>query len=177
MTASPVTTPPPGALVPALNENEVNAAYLIKTSSSGSCFGCGTDHAGGLKLQRTGYDGMTATGYIEITDQHQGVPGFAHGGLLATAMDEIVGTASWLLARKSVTGRLETDYRLPVPVGSILYVKAWCTGVEGRKIYLEGEGRLGSPDGPLAVRAAALFIEVPPDHFARISAQEALVEK
>lgn len=169
MTASPVTTPPPGARVPVPDMSVLNDAYLMKASTSTPCFGCGADHAGGLKLQRTGYDGTAATGHIEITDQHQGVPGFAHGGLLATAMDEITGTASWLLGKKSVTGRLETDFRLPVPVGSTLYVKAWCTGVEGRKIYLEGEGRVDSPDGPLAVRAAALFIEVPPDHFATVS--------
>jgi acyl-coenzyme A thioesterase PaaI-like protein len=165
MTASPVTTPPPGALVPAPNKSEVSDAYLMRDSTSSPCFGCGSDHPAGLRLQRTGYDGTTATGHIEITDQHQGVPGFAHGGILATAMDEIVGTASWLLGKKSVTGRLETDFHLPVPVGSILHVRAWCTGIDGRKIYLEGEGRIDSPDGPLAVQAAALFIEVRPDHF------------
>jgi acyl-coenzyme A thioesterase PaaI-like protein len=165
MTTSPVTTPPPGASVPGPVTSEAGDAYLTMADTSGTCFGCGVDHAGGLKLRRTGFDGTAVTGQVEITDQHQGVPGFAHGGLLATAMDEITGSVPWLLGKKAVTGRLETDFRLPVPVGATLHLKAWCTGAEGRKIYLEGEGRIGSPDGPLAVRAAALFIEVKPDQF------------
>ncbi len=35
----------------------------------------------------------------------------------------------------------------------------------GRKIYSSAEGRIGGPDGPVAVRADALFIEVRLDHF------------
>lgn len=60
---------------------------------------------------------------------------------------------------------LETDYRLPVPVGSRLHLAAECTGVDGRKIWARGEARLGGPDGPLALTAAALFVAVPLEHF------------
>jgi hypothetical protein len=54
-----------------------------------------------------------------------------------------------------------------VPVGTLVHLTAWCTGVDGRKAYLEGEGRIGGPDGPVAVRAAGLFIEVPLEHFTK----------
>ena len=64
-----------------------------------------------------------------------------------------------------MTGRLETDFRRPVPVGQTLFISGRITGKADRKVYVQGEGRLGSPDGPLAVNAAALFITVGLEHF------------
>ncbi|WP_106396323.1 PaaI family thioesterase [Actinocorallia populi] len=165
MTASPATTPPPDAPVPEQRLEMLQPEDLLETGGYRGCFGCGEEHESGLRFQRTGTDGKAVYGRFTVTDLHQGSPGLAHGGLLATAMDEILGTAAWNLGRMAVTGRLETDYRLPVPVGSVVHLKAWCTGVDGRKIYLQGEGRIGSPDGPVAVQAAALFLEVPREHF------------
>lgn len=167
MTASPVTTPPPGAPVPEQNLADIDPLDLRSAGIYDGCFGCGKDVPGGLRMERTASDGTAVYGHIHITDLHQGSPGLAHGGLLATAMDEILGTAAWSLGKMAVTGRLETDYRTPVPVGSVLHLKAWCTGVVGRKIYLRGEGRIGAQDGPLAVEASALFVEVPAQHFTR----------
>jgi hypothetical protein len=64
-----------------------------------------------------------------------------------------------------VTGRLEVDFRRPVPVGSRLIVHADVVGVKGRKVFTRAVGRLGDHDGPIAVSAAALFIQVPLQHF------------
>jgi acyl-coenzyme A thioesterase PaaI-like protein len=165
MTASPATTPPPGASVPPQRMDMISPEELLQTGTYEGCFGCGKAHPSGLGFERTGSDGSAVYGRFTVTENHQGSPGLAHGGLLATAMDEILGTAAWNLGRMAVTGRLETDYRRPVPVGSVVHLKAWCTGVDGRKIYLQGEGRLDSPDGPVAIQAAALFLEVPQEHF------------
>ena len=60
---------------------------------------------------------------------------------------------------------LETDFLLPVPIGTELHIYAEITGLVGRKVYSRAEGRLGSPDGPIAVTASALFIIVPMAHF------------
>ncbi len=80
-------------------------------------------------------------------------------------MDEILGSLNWLLAGPAVTGRLEVDFRRPVPVGSRLVVSADVVGVKGRKVFTRALGRLGDADGPVAVSAAALFIQVPLQHF------------
>ncbi|GAA2879261.1 hypothetical protein GCM10010524_09120 [Streptomyces mexicanus] len=96
---------------------------------------------------------------------HQGAPGLAHGGVLATALDETLGSLNWLLRTIAVTGRLETDFVRPVPVGATLYLEAEVTAVAGRKIYSTATGRLDGPGGPVAVRADALFVEVKVDHF------------
>ena len=89
----------------------------------------------------------------------------AHGGLLSLAFDEALGKLMWLIRTPAVTGRLETDFLLPVPMGRTLYINARITGQSGRKIYTQAEGRLDSPTGEVAVNAAALFISVPMEHF------------
>jgi acyl-coenzyme A thioesterase PaaI-like protein len=129
------------------------------------CFGCGDDALGGLRVSSTVGEGLSVTTEFTVTDNHQGAPGLAHGGLLALAFDEALGAVNWLIGAIAVTGRLETDYLLPVPVGTTLHITAQCDGVSGRKIYTSAVGRLDGPDGDVAVRATAIFIQVGVDHF------------
>ncbi|MBI1351527.1 MAG: PaaI family thioesterase [Actinomycetales bacterium] len=136
------------------------------------CFGCGSDHPTGLHMEMTAGEGLTVTGVFTVSEHHQGAPGLAHGGLLTVALDEILGSLNWLLAGPAVTGRLETDFRRPVPVGSQLFIDAEVVGVKGRKVFTRAVGRLGSPEGPVAVSAAALFIQVPLQHFVDHGARE-----
>jgi predicted thioesterase len=65
----------------------------------------------------------------------------------------------------AVTARLEIDFVAPVPVGRTVVIDAVCTGVDGRKIYVEGSGRLDSEDGVVVVRSKGLFVAVRRDHF------------
>lgn len=164
--ASSRTTPPAGAAAPAAGAPFPRASSPARDDYQG-CFGCGGDSPSGLRIVETRVDGTSVEAQFAVRDVHQGAPGLAHGGLLATAMDEVLGSVAWRLGGRYVTGRLETDFLAPVPVGATVRLRAWCNGVHGRKAYVEGEGRIGAPDGPVAVRAAALFVEVPEEHFTK----------
>jgi acyl-coenzyme A thioesterase PaaI-like protein len=129
------------------------------------CFVCGSEHEAGLRLAVVAGEGLTLDGTFTVTDVHQGAPGLAHGGLLTAAFDDALGSLNWLLTAPAVTGRLETDFRRPVPVGSTLFIHAEVVGVKGRKVFTRAVGRLDAPDGPVALTAAALFIQVPLEHF------------
>lgn len=129
------------------------------------CFGCGGEQPHGLHLAARAGEGVSVTAEFTVRPAHQGAPGLAHGGVLATALDETLGSLSWLLRVIAVTGRLETDFSRPVPVGTVLHLDARVVAVHGRKIYSTATGRIGGPDGPVAVRADALFVEVKVDHF------------
>jgi acyl-coenzyme A thioesterase PaaI-like protein len=109
--------------------------------------------------------GQNLTAVFTVTENHQGAPGLAHGGLLSLAFDEALGKLMWLIRSPAVTARLETDFILPVPMGSTLHISAEITGQVNRKVYTAAIGRLNSSDGPIAVRAAALFVIVPMKHF------------
>jgi acyl-coenzyme A thioesterase PaaI-like protein len=129
------------------------------------CFGCG-DVDSGLHIRSEVGQQSLVHSQFAVTEAHQGAPGLAHGGLLACAFDEALGAAVGnMLRRPAVTGKLETDFLRPVPVGSTLFIATKLDGVAGRKIYASADGHLDAEDGPVAVRARAVFVEVGFEHF------------
>ncbi|MBP6084124.1 MAG: PaaI family thioesterase [Candidatus Planktophila sp.] len=158
------TTPPEGAIIPERHP-EAPATGSKIPSHFAHCFGCGEKHPTGLHLVAHVGNAMDITAEFVVSENHQGAPGLAHGGLLSLAFDEALGKLMWLLRAPAVTARLETDFLKPVPMGSKLFITAEITGQVSRKVYCSAIGRLNSPDGEIAVRAAALFVIVPMSHF------------
>ncbi len=93
--------------------------------------------------------------------EHSGRPGYLHGGLAATLLDETMAALSWALERQhSVTATLSLRYRSPVPVGEgELRVEAWYADERPRRVR-KVHGRLLLPDGTPAVEATGLFVRV-----------------
>ncbi|MGW1715549.1 PaaI family thioesterase [Streptomyces sp. NPDC002156] len=156
--------PPADAVAPVRHPDAPAPGQLLGAHYE-HCFGCGSEQAHGLHLAARAGDGVTVTAEFTVREAHQGAPGLAHGGVLASALDETLGSLNWLLRTIAVTGKLETEFVRPVPVGTLLHLEAEVTAVARRKIYSTATGRIGGPDGPVAVRAEALFIEVKVEHF------------
>lgn len=175
MTRVASTTPPEGATIPPRHPDAPATGTQIP-SHFGHCFGCGELHPTGLHLVAHVGQGQNITAEFTVTENHQGAPGLAHGGLLSLAFDEALGKLMWLLRAPAVTGRLETDFLKPVPIGSKLFISAEITGQVNRKVYCAAVGRLNGPEGEIAVRAAALFIIVPMKHFLENAPKEYLDE-
>ena len=173
MSRVPSTVPPEGAAIPPRHPQAPAPGSQIP-SHFGHCFGCGELHPTGLHLKAIAGEGMDITATFTVTENHQGAPGLAHGGLLSLAFDEALGKLMWLLRAPAVTARLETDFLKPVPMGSVLHISARIVGQVNRKVYAVAEGRLNSPDGPLAVRAASLYVIVPMAHFLNNAPKEYL---
>ena len=164
MTRVASTTAPAGASLPERHPLAPPEGTQIP-SHFGHCFGCGQLHPTGLHLVARAGTALDLTAEFTVTENHQGAPGLAHGGLLSLAFDEALGKLMWLLRSPAVTARLETDFMKPVPIGTTLHISAQITGQVKRKVYTEAIGRLNGPDGDIAVRAAALFVIVPMSHF------------
>ncbi|MEU9385309.1 PaaI family thioesterase [Streptomyces sp. NPDC048279] len=162
--SSAALQPPASARKPVRHPDAPAPGELIGAHYE-QCFGCGHGQSHGLHLEVRAGEGVSLTAEFTVRAAHQGAPGLAHGGVLATALDETLGSLNWLLRKIAVTGRLETDFVRPVPVGTTLHLAAEVAAVAGRKIYSTATGRLDGPDGPVAVRAEALFVEVPVEHF------------
>ncbi|WP_399067580.1 hotdog domain-containing protein [Streptomyces winkii] len=157
-------TPPRGAAA-AVRHPDAPAPGELLGSHYEHCFGCGGAQAHGLHLEVRAGEGVDVTAEFKVRPVHQGAPGLAHGGVLSTALDETMGSLGWLIHVIVVTGRLETDFVRPVPVDTVLHLSAAVTAVHGRKVFTSATGRIGGPEGPLAVRAEALFIKVGVEHF------------
>jgi acyl-coenzyme A thioesterase PaaI-like protein len=102
------------------------------------CFGCGQANLFGLQLELSPADGGAVEGRFFVKQDHQGPPGYAHGGVIAAALDEAMA----LLSGDAQLSRLEVDLLAPAPVGAFVDVRAVLDGrvlaasasVEGREV-------------------------------------------
>lgn len=130
------------------------------------CFACG-DVPGSLRMRTVVGEGTSVTSSFVVTDEHIGATGLAHGGLLSGAFDEAFGATSVLVRRPVVTGTMQVSYHRPVPVGATLHLRCAIDATAGRRLFMSGEGRLDGSDGPLALRAHAVYMQVDREHFER----------
>lgn len=172
MTFPAAVTPPPAA-VPVHRHAGAPRPGTVLGPHAQRCFACG-DRDDGLRLTITVGTGVDVVGRLVFGSPHEGSPGIAHGGLLATAVDETMSGLFTILRTKMVTGSLQVTYRAPVPVGSELFLSARMVGQLGRQYFADGEGRIGGVDGPLALQAHAVFFAVDMTHFAGFAGPEAL---
>lgn len=89
---------------------------------------------------------------------HVGPPGRAHGGVVATLLDQVVGMASAAVDRPGMTAGLDIRYRGATPYGAPLEVRARYTHTEGRKHFATGEI---VADGVVTASALGVFIGHP----------------
>ena len=122
------------------------------------CFGCGLANLFGLQLEVEPDGERRVSGRFFVKQDHQGPPGFAHGGILATALDEAMALLVHDARVPALTRRLELDLLGPAPVGSFATVAAWVEADEGRRMDLGAELR-GERDEVLA-RAHGIFVRV-----------------
>jgi acyl-CoA hydrolase len=122
------------------------------------CVVCGTGHPTGLRLRLFAGPGISTYAEVDVTQVHEGQPGRIHGGLLAAAFDEMMGAVNWLIGPPTLTGRLDVVFRAPVPVGRMLYFRAWSAGIDRRKSFVTAECRLDGAAGLVAATASAVFL-------------------
>jgi acyl-coenzyme A thioesterase PaaI-like protein len=92
--------------------------------NDGGCFGCSPTHPSGLNL-RFRRRGERVLSRYTIADRFHGAPGVAHGGIVATILDEISCAAVHLVTDRWVTtGELTVRYERPCPVEQPLDVAA-----------------------------------------------------
>lgn len=120
------------------------------------CFGCGQANLFGLQLEVEPRPGGGVEGRFFVKQDHQGPPGFAHGGVIAAALDEAMALLLHGQGTFAMTARLEVDLLAPAPVGAFLFVRAALVESQERKIVLQAEAAV--EDEPVA-RARGVFVK------------------
>jgi acyl-coenzyme A thioesterase PaaI-like protein len=123
------------------------------------CFGCGLANLFGLQLELEADGPDRVAGRFFVKQDHQGPPGYAHGGVVATALDEAMALLVHAEGLHALTRRLEVDLLGPVPVGSFATVSASVESREERQLTLLAELH-GDADGRPLARARGLFAVV-----------------
>ena len=128
------------------------------------CFGCGPENPQGLHLTFTIDDAdaenITATSTVQLTRIHEGPPGYVHGGILATLLDEAMSKLNRPLAALAMTRHMEVDYLRPAPLNTSLTLTARHLRREGRKLFHTAE--VSHPDGTVLTRAKGVFVILDP---------------
>jgi acyl-coenzyme A thioesterase PaaI-like protein len=107
-------------------------------------------------------------GSVTFGPAYEGPPGCVHGGYIAAAFDEVLGSTQSLSGSPGMTGRLTVHYRSPTPLATELRFEGRLERVEGRKIFTRGELRAGDV---LCAEAEGLFISIDLMKFARMKAE------
>jgi uncharacterized protein (TIGR00369 family) len=97
-------------------------------------------------------------GRFVLGERYQGGGGFAHGGIIATLLDEAMGKVCRFREVRAVTAELTVDYLKPVNVQSEIVVEGRETEQKGRNLFMAGEIRNGV--GEVLARGRGRFVVI-----------------
>jgi uncharacterized protein (TIGR00369 family) len=125
------------------------------------CFACGPENAEGMHL-RFHLDAGRRRSYCKfrLPQKYQGPPGHAHGGIIATILDEAMGKVNKLRSVIALTKQMEVEYLKPVPLKKPLLAEGREKHVRGRKHVNVAEIR--DAQNQVLARGRGVFIAIDP---------------
>lgn len=128
---------------------------LLRTQYA-DCFGCGLDNPVGLRLDGFQVDGNQVTAPFSPADSFAGFEGVLHGGIIATALDEISAWSAMLTEGVFVfTARLELRYRKPADIGTEFMLTGTVSDRRGKRLSIEASLE---NDGAVIAESGGLFV-------------------
>jgi uncharacterized protein (TIGR00369 family) len=132
---------------------------MAEPNPSNPCFGCGGANPRGMRLAfDPDPERRRIVGRFRLGAEYQGGPGFIHGGIIATVLDEAMGKVSRFSDVRAVTAELTVEYLKPVRVDQEIRVEAFESQREGRHLFHQGEIR--DTAGELLARGRGRFVVV-----------------
>lgn len=142
--------------LPGMAEHVAQLVDSIRRHYDDGCFACGRDNPIGLNLDDFRLDDGRVSARFTPRPDFRGAGTTLHGGVAATALDEILVWAGLLVERVlTVTGTFEIRFRRPVYVDETIVVSARVEERRGRRLRLSGE--LGVDD-EVRVDASGLYL-------------------
>ncbi len=121
------------------------------------CFACGPDNPIGLRISFELKDGV-CTGEFTADENHVGYENTVHGGIIFSALDDVMANVLYLQNIKAHTARCEIRYRKALQVGQAVRLRGWIESERRRLIVLRGEVRLASDDSVVAECEASFML-------------------
>ena len=130
----------------------------VAIESATMCFACGPDNPIGLKIKFSLHDGICTAGFT-ANENHVGYKNTVHGGIIYSALDDVMANVLYLQNIKAHTARCEIRYRKALEVGQTITLKGWIENERRRLIVLTGEARLAKDDS-LVADCEASFMKI-----------------
>ena len=124
------------------------------------CFACGDANPIGMHLDDIRREGDEVHATLRPRPEYQSYPGVLHGGICATALDEVLGYSAILLADIwAATATMDLRYRAQVPYDTPLPLVAGLIDARSRRV--RAWARLHLPGGGVGVEAKGLLVALP----------------
>jgi uncharacterized protein (TIGR00369 family) len=136
-----------------------NTSYLRMQKNY--CFGCGNNNPDGMRL-KFAFDDESGSFIcrFRLSKRYTGPPGHAHGGIIATILDEAMGKVNKLRNVIALTSEIKVNYLKPVPLNQSLRVESREVRVHGRQHINMAE--ILNSKGEVLARSQGLFIAIDP---------------
>jgi uncharacterized protein (TIGR00369 family) len=134
-----------------------NGTIKLAPNPVNKCFGCGGANDAGMKLTfEQDNANRKIVGRFVLGERYQGGGGFAHGGIIATLLDEAMGKVCRFREVRAVTAELTVNYLKPIDVTKEIVVEGRETEQKGRNIFMVGEIR--NDAGEVLAKGTARFV-------------------
>jgi acyl-coenzyme A thioesterase PaaI-like protein len=137
--------------------------------SAHNCFACGTLNRHGLQLDLHLETGRSWTD-LRLDQRFEGWDGIAHGGIVATILDEVMAWALVASDAWGMTARMNVEFRAPVPIGRAIHAEGKL--IESRRRLFRTDARIvdAATEGLLAT-AEATYVAAPPERKRELQAR------
>lgn len=112
--------------------------------------------------------GNAVVGMCTLGLAFEGPPSFAHGGVSAMLLDQLLGYATSAAGYPGMTVKLETRYRAPVPLQTELRLTAEVSEVNGRRVTARGVIATAAEPDTVLVEASGVFVGLRAEQAARL---------
>lgn len=121
------------------------------------CFACGVDNPIGLQIKYT-LDNERVTAQFTPNKNHVGYEDTVHGGIIYSALDDVMANCLYLQQIKAHTARCEIRYRKALQVGQTINLSGWIEIRKRRLVVLRSEARLADGDALIADCEASFML-------------------
>ena len=121
------------------------------------CFACGQENPVGLRIKFE-LDDDHVTAEFTPNENHVGFRNTVHGGIIYSALDDVMANVLYLQNRKAHTARCEIRYRQALETGQTVKLKGWIENERRRLVVLKGEMRLAGSDALVADAEASFML-------------------
>ena len=113
-------------------------------------------------------DAGVVVGTCSLGLAYEGPPTYAHGGVSAMLLDQLLGYAASAAGRPGMTVALDMRYRAPVPLQTELRITAAVSEVSERRVTVLGTITTAAEPGVALVEATGTFVVLRADQAARL---------
>src|SRR5713226_5588240 len=125
------------------------------------CFACGKDNADGMRLKFAfDRDRKHFVCRFRLGKRYTGPPGYCHGGIIATILDDAMSKLSKLRDVVAATSQLKIEYLRPVPLHAALQVESRGISKRGRRLIHAAE--ILDQKGTVLARSRGTFVIIDP---------------